>query len=205
MARSLGQQLDIGGLDIRDIRWMDWVPAGRSTRIIPSDWCSFMRHSLVMPARMMGKLTVEEWRCLIASSLVFEKKIRKTLRGKAFLLTGLPLIVALVAPIGAAILLQMPWLIYLYPVLIIPLAYLGNKKYSKDLKKARLEADTQASIVIGKALFLDVLKKIDNMGLDDIDRLKTGRRGRGPAGLPSITDRIENLQGTSSLASYSTG
>lgn len=141
---------------------------------------------------------------MIASSLVFEKRIRRTLRGKAFLLTGLPLIVALVVPIGVAILLQTPWLIYLYPVLILPLAYLGNKSYSSDLKKARLEADTQASVVVGKSSILDVLKKIDNMGLDDIDRLKTGQRGRRLAGLPSITERIENLQGTSSLASYST-
>lgn len=141
---------------------------------------------------------------MIASSLVFEKKIRKTLRGRAFLFTGVPLIVALALPIALAIVLQTPGLILLYPVLILPLAFLGGKRYSKDLKKARLEADTQASVVVGKSSLLDVLKKIDNMGLDDIDRLKTGRRGRGPAGLPSITERIQNLQGTSSLASYST-
>ena len=155
-----------------------------------------------MPARMMGRLTVEEWRPLIASSLVFEKKIRKTLRGKAFLFTGLPLIVALGLPIALAILLQTPELILLYPVLVLPLAFLGTRRYSSDLKKARLEADIQASVVVGKNSLLDILKKIDNMGLDDIDRLKTGQRGRRQPGLPSITQRIENLQGTSSLASY---
>src|SRR5712664_13115 len=84
VASGLGQQLDIVGLDVRDIRWMEWIPAGRSARSVPSDWCSFLRHSMVMPARMMGKLIVEEWRPLIASSLTFEKKIRRTLRGKAF-------------------------------------------------------------------------------------------------------------------------
>ena len=153
---------------------------------------------------MMGKLTVEEWRPLIGSSLMFEKKIRRTLRGRAFLLTGLPLIVALAVPISAAIVLQMSWLIILYPVLVLPLAYLGGRRYSSDLKKARLEADTQASAVIGKDSLMAVLKKIDNMGLDDIDRLKTGRGGRRLAGLPSITERIENLQTVSSLNSYST-
>ena len=152
----------------------------------------------------MGKLTVEEWRPLIGSSLMFEKKIRRTLRGRAFLLTGLPLIVALAVPITAAIVLQMSWLIILYPVLVLPLAYLGGRRYSSDLKKARLEADTQASAVIGKDSLMAVLKKIDNMGLDDIDRLKTGRGGRRLAGLPSITERIENLQTVSSLNSYST-
>ena len=157
-----------------------------------------------MPARMMGKLTVEEWRPLIASSLLFEKKIRRTLRGKAFLFTGVPLIVALAVPISVAIVFQTPLLILLYPVLVLPLAYLGGKRYSLDLKKARLEADTQASVVVGKNSLLDVLKKIDLMGLDDIDRLKSGRGGRRIAGLPSITERIANLQGMSSLARYAT-
>ena len=135
---------------------------------------------------------------------MFEKKIRRTLRGRAFLLTGLPLIVALAVPISAAIVLQMSWLIILYPVLVLPLAYLGGRRYSSDLKKARLEADTQASAVIGKDSLMAVLRTIDNMGLDDIDRLKTGRGGRRLAGLPSITERIENLQTVSTLNSYST-
>ncbi len=141
---------------------------------------------------------------MIASSLLFEKKIRRTLRGKAFLFTGVPLIVALAVPISVAIVFQTPLLILLYPVLVLPLAYLGGKRYSLDLKKARLEADTQASVVVGKNSLLDVLKKIDLMGLDDIDRLKSGRGGRRIAGLPSITERIANLQGMSSLARYAT-
>ena len=51
---------------------------------------------------------------------------------------------------------------------------------------------------------VDVLKKIDMMGLDDIDRLKTGRGGRRLAGLPSITERIENLQTASLFDRFST-
>ncbi len=157
-----------------------------------------------MPARMMRKLTVEEWRPLIASSLVFEKKIKRSMRGGAFLFTGLPLILSLGGTIGAAIVLQMSWIIFLYPVFLFPLAILGGRRYSSDLKKARLEADTQASAVIGKNSLLDLLKKVDIMGLNDIDRLKTGRGGRRLAGLPSITERIQNLQTVSSLNSYST-
>ena len=157
-----------------------------------------------MPARMMGKLTVEEWRPLIASSIVFENKEKRRLRGRAFLLTGMPLIVSLALPISVAFLLQMTWIIFLYPVLVLPLAYLGSKSYSRDLKKAKLGADRETSVVIGKNSLVDVLKKIDMMGLDDIDRLKTGRGGRRLAGLPSITERIENLQTASLLDRYST-
>jgi hypothetical protein len=153
---------------------------------------------------MMGKLTVEEWRPLIASSILFEKKMKPRLRGKSFLLIGMPLIISLALPIAAAIVLRMSWIIFLYPVLVIPLGILGNRSYSRDLKRARLEADTQVSAVIGKDSLMDVMKKIDMMGLDDIERLKTGRGGRRLAGLPSITERIENLQSASSLSNYST-
>jgi len=203
MASSLGQQRDLPGLNLRDIGRMEWIPAGRSTRSVPSDWCMFLRHSIILPARMMGKLTVEEWRPVIASSLVFEKKIKRSMRGTTFLLTGMPLIVALGGTIGVAILLQMSWIIFLYPVILFPLAILGGRRYNSDLKKARLEADKQTSGVIGKDPLLQVLKKIDMMGLDDIDRLKSGRGGRRLASLPSITERIDNLQGLSSLASFS--
>jgi len=118
------------------------------------------------------------------------------------LLTGMPLIVSLALPISVAFLLQMTWIIFLYPVLVLPLAYLGSKSYSRDLKKAKLGADRETSVVIGKNSLVDVLKKIDMMGLDDIDRLKTGSRRL--AGLPSITERIENLQTASLLDRYST-
>jgi hypothetical protein len=116
----------------------------------------------------------------------------------------MPLIISLALPIAAAIVLRMSWIIFLYPVLVIPLGILGNRSYSRDLKRARLEADTQVSAVIGKDSLMDVMKKIDMMGLDDIERLKTGRGGRRLAGLPSITERIENLQSASSLSNYST-
>ena len=105
---------------------------------------------MVMPARIVGKLTVEEWRPIIASSLVFEKKIKRSMRGTTFLLTGMPLIVALGGTIGTAILLQMPWIIILYPALLFPLAILGSRRYNSDLKKARLEADSQTSVVMRK-------------------------------------------------------
>ena len=66
MAVTLGQQLDIPKLNVRGIRWSNIVPLGRSAVPIPSDWCFFLFHAIVMPARMMSKLTPEEWRPLIA-------------------------------------------------------------------------------------------------------------------------------------------
>ncbi len=195
LANSLGQQLEISKLDLKDIRWMEWVPAGRSARPVPSDWCFFLRHSMVMPAHMLEKITVEEWRPLIASSLIYEKKLSRSLRGRAFLLTVLPLILVLAGTFAVSILLHMSWIIFLYILFIIPVGALGGRRYGSDVKKARLEPDTQAAAITGKDTFLNVLKKIDTMGLDDVDRLKSGRRGRRVPGLPSIKERIENLQG----------
>src|SRR2546425_9163499 len=114
---------------------MEWIPVGHSARSIPSDWCTFLRHSMVMPARMMGKLTVEEWRPLIASSIVFENKEKRRLRGRAFLLTGMPLIVSLALPISVAFLLQRKWIFFLYPFLALPLDNWATKTSRRDLKK----------------------------------------------------------------------
>ncbi len=203
-ASDLGQQLDLSNLDIKEVRWMDWVPAGRSARPVPSDWCFFQRHSMIMPARMVGKLTVEEWRPLIASSLIYGKKIERSLRGRMFLLTFLPTILVLAGTFAASILLRMTWIIFLYIIVVIPVVALGSRRYSSDVKRARLESDTEASALAGKESFLDTIRKIDAMGLDDVDRLKTGRRGRRIAGLPSVSERIENLQGFPSTATYQT-
>ena len=194
--------MDLSNLDLTKVLWMEWNPAGRSARPVPSDWCFFQRHSIIMPARMMGKLTVEEWRPLIASSLIYEKKIARSLRGRALSRNALPLVLVLAGAFTASILLSMSWIIFLYIVLVIPVGVLGSRRYSSDIKRARLEADTQASAVAGKDSFLNTIRKIDTMGLDDVDRLKSGRRGHRIAGLPSISERIENVQGFPSTATY---
>ncbi len=181
---------------------MDWVPAGRSARPVPSDWCFFQRHSMIMPARMVGKLTVEEWRPLIASSLIYGKKIERSLRGRMFLLTFLPTILVLAGTFAASILLRMTWIIFLYIIVVIPVVALGSRRYSLDVKRARLEADTQASALAGKDSFLNTIRKIDATNLDDVDTLKKGRRGRRLAGFPSISERIENLQGFPTTEPY---
>ena len=214
IASNLGQLLDLSNLDLKELRWMEWISAGRSARPVPSDWCFFQRDSMIMPASMIGMLTVDEWRPLIASSLIYEKKKAESLRGRAFLLTVLPLILVLAGTFAASVLLSMTWIILLYIILVIPVGALGTRRYSSDLKRARLEADTEASAVAGKESLLNTIRKIDAIGLDAVDeggvsdyyhplgQLKSGSRGRRIVGLPSISERIENLQGFPSTATY---
>lgn len=188
-AISLGQQLDISKLNLKDVRWMEWIPAGP----IPSDWCFFLRHSIVMPAHMIGKLAIEEWRPLIASSILYEKKLVPSLRGKSLVLFGLPTILFLTGIFVSTYFLRNALLLVIILVPLFISLSIGSRKYSSYLKRTRLEADTQASVLTGKDSFLDVLRKIDMMGLVDIERLKTDKRSRRDAGLPNITERIENL------------
>src|SRR3989442_11320824 len=76
---SLGQQLEIPKLDVREVRWSKIVPVSRAAVPIPSDWCFLVRHAIAMPARMMGKLTIEEWRPLTNRAVCFRKKGRQSI------------------------------------------------------------------------------------------------------------------------------
>src|SRR3989475_10592907 len=98
MTMTLGQQLEIPKLNVREVRWSNIVPLGRSAVPIPSDWCFFfLRHAIVMPARMMGKLTPDEWRPLIGSSILYQKRLRRSAERKQVLYIGLPTFLALIS------------------------------------------------------------------------------------------------------------
>src|SRR5207249_7964803 len=119
---------------------MEWIPAGRSTRPVPSDWCSLLRHSLVMPARMMGKLTIEEWRPLIASSVLFQKKLRRSVDRRWWLYILLPTLLVLVGSTAVDVILRIYWISLIILLMVFPVIIVGNRHYGPYLKKARLDA-----------------------------------------------------------------
>lgn len=183
-------------MDVRNLRWKPWVLIGRRARAIPSDWVFFQGHDLIMPAHMVGKLTVDEWRPLMASSMIYDRRLHRSLWPKTTLLTLLPLLL-LVLVFLVAIALELPIIALLYFVFIIPVTILGNRLYNPSLKKARLRADSEAAALVGKSQLLSVLRKVDGMGLPDVERMKSGVRVKGGAGFPNMNERIENLQGYS--------
>jgi hypothetical protein len=197
---SLGQQLEIPKLDVREVRWSQIVPVGRKGVPIPSDWCFVSRHSIVMPARMMGKLTVDEWRPLIASSVLFQKKLRRSVDWRWWLYFLLPTFLVLVASIAVAVLLQIYGVSLIVLLIVFPVIIVGNRHYGPYLKQARLDADSKASALTGKELFLEVLRKIDTMRRGDADMIKAEKRSRRPLSLPTLAERIDNLQGIPSTA-----
>jgi MFS family permease len=144
---------------------------------------------------MMGRLTVEEWQPLIASSLIYEKKLTRTLRRRTVYAIGL-MFLLLGGPLIASALLRMVWIAVFYVVFVVPAFLLARHLYYPYVKEARLMADTEASEAVGRDSLLDVFKKIDMMGLWDIEKRKTGKGiwNSRSSGMPSITERIDNLE-----------
>jgi len=195
MAVTLGQQLDITKLNVREVRWSSIVPLGRSAVPIPSDWCFFLFHAIVMPARMMGKLTPEEWRPLIASSILYQKRLRRSADRRQALYIVFPTFLALLSSAIIVGVLRVYWASLIVLLLIIPLFVVGNRRSRPYLKKAMLEADTKASALTGKESFLEVLRKIDIMRQGDAEMSKADERSRRRLALPSLVERVDNLQG----------
>ena len=200
MAVTLGQQLDIPKLNVRGVRWSNIVPLGRSAVPIPSDWCFFLFHAIVMPARMMSKLTPEEWRPLIASSILYQKQLRRSADRRQALYIVFPTFLALLSSAIIVGILKIYWASLIVLLLIIPLLVVGNRLSRPYLKKAMLEADTKASALAGKESFLEVLRKIDTMRQGDAEMSKADERGRRRLALPSLVERVDNLQGILSNA-----
>ena len=192
---TLGQQLDITKLNVREVRWSSIVPLGRSAVPIPSDWCFFLFHAIVMPARMMGKLTPEEWRPLIASSILYQKRLRRSADRRQALYIVFPTFLALLSSAIIVGVLRVYWASLIVLLLIIPLFVVGNRRSRPYLKKAMLEADTKASALTGKESFLEVLRKIDIMRQGDAEMSKADERSRRRLALPSLVERVDNLQG----------
>src|SRR6266704_4406169 len=200
MTMTLGQQLEIPKLDVREVRWSNMVPVGRSAVPISSDWCFFFRHAILMPARMMGKLTPEEWRPLIASSILYQKRLRRSADRRQALYIVLPTFLAVLSSGIIVGILKINWASLIVLLLIVPVFVVGNRRSRPYLKKAMLEADTKASALTGKESFLQVLRKIDIMRQGDAEMSKADERSRRRLALPSLVERVDNLQGIPSNA-----
>jgi len=153
-----------------------------------------------MPARMMGKLTPDEWRPLIGSSILYQKRLRRSADRRQALYIVLPTFLALLSSGIIVGILKINWASLIVLLLIIPVFVVGNRRSRPYLKKAMLEADTKASALTGKESFLEVLRKIDIMRQGDAEMSKADERSRRRLALPSLVERVDNLQGIPSNA-----
>ena len=140
-----------------------------------------------MPSVMRGSLTIDDWKPLIAASLIFAgiKRPRRALRFITTLasLEGLILIFVKYNTDDTTGLTIAAFFFISTAVII-----LGVLKYMKTLW---LQADAQAATLVGRDSFVASLTKIQAMNLSGIN----SNRGFD---IPTIEERIKNLLQTGS-------
>jgi len=152
------------------------------------------RTGLVLPVSLRGKLTLEEWNPLIVANLIRFKD------GHRFLRTSTRLVFLLLVTAGTGFLAQMvlgpswAWSALLFA---IPALFFLLRDSVKWLKKEALKLDARTASIAGSQSLLYVLRKIQDMHLDDVERLSQ-RRGFYARVLmsarPSLAERIAFLE-----------
>jgi hypothetical protein len=107
IAKELIEQLNISSLKPTSVTWAADVQstlpdsekiapemAGVIKREVPNGWCVFTWDRIILPVEMKGKLDPEDWRPLLASSLIYEEQLRKR-RDLGFILLSTPVFVML--------------------------------------------------------------------------------------------------------------
>ena len=192
LLRDLSLQLGVSKPNVKGVRWSDTLPSGRYAETVVSDQPLFRYHQLVIAERMKGKLSPEEWKPLIASAIVYQRKMLPKLRLNVIKIIGLPYLLAVFAGVAVIAITHngLPAAGLLFGG--IALIFYGLRRYGQDDREARLQADIEASKVIGKESLLETLRKITGLGMPDVDE-RNSANGR-LSDYPSPNDRILNLQ-----------
>jgi hypothetical protein len=213
---DLGGRLEISGFEPKSVSWQDYfVRSGsiftRSSRpmMVPYDGCIFTGSQIILPESTRNKIQPEEWAPLIASELVYQRKLLEK-RRLGLLIRILPLTATyIVIPVilwrlgilnlqGMTTVRGVPtpvvvafFEVYSGTALIFAMILYGLLGFRFN-KKLRLNADAVAASLTGKTVFLSVLEKIGKAFPEIMTR---GRPSVSyPPGRPSIEKRIEGIQ-----------
>jgi len=215
ITRELCQQLNITNYDPTFVSWQVYAYENRRTprnrKEFPPDDCLLEKYSVTLPGSMRERLEPDEWKPIVASSLIFSKKMRRrTFNGfllPAILFVALAILVAVEFPV----LFPQPYSStrsgtpFTVPIgsifgnaLALILAGPGTILTGTILaRKTRLLADRKATDLVETAVFVQTLKKIA-----ELKTPKQFTRGGGISRpfplLPSINSRISILERYSS-------
>ena len=213
--------MEISRFEPETVSWQDYfVRSGfgfsRSNRpiMVPYDGCMFVGNQIILPESTKDKLQPEEWTPLIASELVYQRKLLEK-RRMGLLIRILPLTaVYIVIPVilwqlgilnlqGTTIVRGAPtpvvvafFQLYTGTALIFAmiLYILLGLRFNRQM---RLKADAIAASLTGKAVFLSALQKIGRAFPSIMTR---GRPSLTyPPGRPSVEKRIEGIQAATSF------
>jgi len=180
------QQLSIR-FKLSRVSWRKWSPFLR----VASDDCIFTGGRLVLPWWMRGRLKPSEWRPLMASSLIYNRRLVWTM--PADLGFAIIMLVVLVI-LGAALVFSVFGTLGFWVYLLLLFGPFLEQRFSQVRRNLKLKGDEEASKLVGIGPFLAVLEKIESLGMEDVERAKRRRLSRYFSSKPSITERILNLR-----------
>jgi len=167
-----------------------------------SDYCFFNHDTVMIAKALRGKLEPEEWKTLMAASLTLRKKTR-TKQLPVYMSTTILLPVFLITLIGFVFVKYVPISIIsisLLLILVFAATLFPMWRFQRYYKKLWLIADEQAAELVGREALLHTLRKIDGLGLRDLEWLKGGVFGDRRWTRPSVPERIENLLASTQAA-----
>jgi hypothetical protein len=215
IAQNLCRQLHLAFSPIA-VYWIVWVRLG-GVKVAPSDRCfpgvkGARRGYLHLPAALRGRLESGEWTALIAPMLIWffqpQLKRKRQRLNRLWMLTILASIGLVVfvswffntfAPLNYPIgfVADYPPVLLGFLVAMLPVTILA-RKINLTFQKYFLEADKFAAEVMGRTQLIQILQKIDSMGLSDIEMRKKERdkiwKREGVSPWPSISTRIQSLK-----------
>jgi hypothetical protein len=173
---------------------------------LPSDQCVFVvkgprRGFLVLPVALRGKISLDDWRPIIASSMFhsFRPEFRRVWRtGVALWIAGLASLFAL---FGVFLVLRQDLFAYSAIAAAFAVSIIGPKLYNfYVIRQSRLKADRKTADFFGRDQFIQTLVKIDDMHILDLEELKKSKRTiwqRRVFPWPTMIERLNNLRATS--------
>jgi Zn-dependent protease with chaperone function len=139
---------------------------------------------------MRGRLRPSEWRPLMASSLIYNKRLFWTMTEDTAI-TVIMLVILVIGGIGLFFeILGTPGVLLYLILLFGPFL---QYRFSQEKRKLKLKADIEASKPLGSDAYSAVLEKIDALRISDMERRKKRKLSRYFSSSPSLTERIQNL------------
>jgi hypothetical protein len=191
-ANDLFRTLDMTYLQVTTLSW-------KKTKRI-----EVLEDELILPSRLKGKLAVDDWRSLIASSVLYDRD-----KGRWYVTIWKgprtsPMIKELILPLGISEIPLVTAILLIFRTsgttfVILWLAtfaswlafatFIVRRMFILKPRNLHLQADREAAEHVGRESLLKVLQKLQGPGLSDIQPSP-----RNPLRIsPSIHERIENL------------
>ena len=164
----------------------------------------FQKHGLQLPLTLKNKLSPEELRVLIATYLLQRKTGPEKFAVSLVKFLG-PLIAYIVVFVyEILVIVNIPYADVAWFIGYAVIAVFTFKLFLADGKKQTLAIDRIAAKVVGYDFFLGVLKKIDDLKLQDMQRLSAKRDLRARVFSffkPTLQERMDNLTGMQEIGS----